>query len=64
MKEFEVIIADAPDREMLVAEIWYKGQMIAEVNQENEPLQLQIYLSKESLSLDYADFLEAKRHSE
>ncbi len=58
MKQFEVIIADTPDREMLVAEIWHQDQMIAEINQENKNLELQIYCKSEVLILDYQSFLE------
>lgn len=59
MKAFEIIIASPPDREKLVAEIWRSSKMIAEINQENEKLELEIYLEKEeSLKLDYKVFLE------
>jgi len=50
-----------PDREKLAAEIWNENnRMIAEINQENEYLELEIYFSKKDvLKLDYEEFLSA-----
>ncbi|MEO1023595.1 MAG: hypothetical protein AAFW89_13705 [Bacteroidota bacterium] len=59
MKNFEVIIADVPDREGLVAEIWYKGLMITELNYDDDHLQLDLYTSNNKISFAYIDFLQA-----
>ncbi len=60
MKNFEVLITSPPDREKLVAEIWQGKQMIAEINQENEKLELEIYAGENRrLILNYDQFLEA-----
>ena len=32
MKKFEILITDVPDRENLVAEVWYGETLIAEIN--------------------------------
>jgi hypothetical protein len=49
MNNFTIIIASPPDREKLVAEIWYKqNTMIAEINQENEKQEIILYTSEKS----------------
>lgn len=64
MIDFSIEIASPPDRECLVAEIWYKNQMIAELNQEKDDLELVFYL-KDDIALNYSVFChvlkEAKR---
>lgn len=52
----EIIIASVNDRDMLVAEIWKGDQMIAEINQENESMEIEMFPS-EILVLDYEVFL-------
>ena len=59
MKNLTIEIASPPDRENLVAEIWLEDQMIAEINQENNNLELEIFIKeKGKLKLNYDDFLE------
>ncbi|HAS45818.1 MAG TPA: hypothetical protein DCS93_35380 [Microscillaceae bacterium] len=59
--KYSITIAGMPDREKLAAEIWNENnRMIAEINQENEYLELEIYFSKKDvLKLDYEEFLSA-----
>lgn len=57
MSEFSIEITSVPDRESLVAEIWYKMNLVAEVNQENDKLEIEFYPT-EKLSFDFHDFLE------
>ncbi len=60
MKNLIIEITSPPDRENLVAEIWLGNQMIAEINQENENLRLEIFADKNGmLELDYNEFYEA-----
>lgn len=59
MKKLTIEITSPPDREELVAEIWDKDQMIAELNQESENLELEVYSSENSVQLDYESFLNA-----
>lgn len=46
MGKFEILITDIPDRENLVAEIWYDKNLIAEINQETKKLEIEFYLSE------------------
>ena len=57
---YEIIIASVPDREKLVAEIWANNQMIAEISQEQEELEVEIYCNqrKQPVKLNYDAFLE------
>ena len=55
----EIIIASAPDREKLVVEIWDDNKMIAEINQEAERLELEVYAEGNSVQVDYDFFLKA-----
>jgi len=59
MKKLEIILASMPDREKEVAEIWDGKQMIAEVNQENSDLDLEIYINGFALKVNYDIFLSA-----
>ncbi|WP_375560737.1 hypothetical protein ACE193_24085 [Bernardetia sp. OM2101] len=59
MKELKIEIASPPDREELVAEIWQDNQMIAEVNQENNELVIQIYFENNFIEVNYNSFLLA-----
>lgn len=43
MNKFEIIIASVPDRERVVAEIWYNNTYWVEISQENEELLIQFY---------------------
>lgn len=53
MNRFTIQIASLPDREKLVAEIWHAETHIAEINQENDYLEIEFYqLEKAKFSLD------------
>ena len=41
--EYRVCISSPPDREKLVAEIFFGDEQLAELNQEGSELQLQLY---------------------
>ncbi|UZT99833.1 hypothetical protein ODZ84_09835 [Chryseobacterium fluminis] len=58
MKNFEILVTDVPDRENLVAEIWYNEILIAEINQETEKLQIEFFLN-EKLNLELDAFCYA-----
>lgn len=44
--EIKICISSPPDREFLVAEIFVGNEQIAEINQENEKLEVEIYPRK------------------
>ena len=57
MSKFNIELSSVPDRENLVAEIWYENKMVAEVNKETEKFVIEFCLDeKKSFMLD--DFLE------
>lgn len=58
MNKFEIIIASVPDREHLVAEIWYTEILIAEISQENEKLEIELYQFKK-VKFVFDEFLDA-----
>lgn len=58
MKKFEILITDVPDRENLVAEVWYGETLIAEINQETKKLEIEFYLN-EKIAFDLNEFLTA-----
>ena len=57
MNKFKIEISSVPDRENLVAEIWYNEILVAEINQETEKLEIEFYLDKK-IAFELADFLE------
>ena len=60
MNNIEIIIASPQDKDELVAEIWINNQMIAELNQENDALELEIYCTdSKQLNFNYDLFTEA-----
>ena len=64
MSKFNIELSSVPDRENLVAEIWYGEKMIAEVNKESEKFVIEFYFDgKISFMLDeFFEVLEnAKR---
>jgi len=64
MKKSKIEIVSSPDRENLVAEIWQGDQMIAEINQDGETLELEIYTAKaEGLKLEFEDFVDALKNA-
>lgn len=58
MKEIKIIITDDIDKANLIAEIWYKNQIIAEINSEKSRLEIEFNDIK-GLQLDLEDLLEA-----
>lgn len=64
MSKFKIEITSIEDRDNLVAEIWYDETMIAEINQERNILELELYnLNRFSCNLqEFLNTLEtAKR---
>ncbi len=57
MSKFKIEITSAPDRENLVAEICFEENLIAEVNQENGEVKMELYPSK-AIAFNLAEFLE------
>jgi len=43
MSGYKIEIASVPDRERLVAEIWYAEKLVAEINQEKGNLEIEFY---------------------
>lgn len=58
MNKIRIEIASVPDRENLVAEIWFNESLIAEINQEQNDLKIEFYASKNQ-SLPFDELLEA-----
>jgi hypothetical protein len=58
MNKMKVEITSVPDRENLVAEIWFDENLIAEVYQENEVLNVEFYISP-GMALPFEEFQEA-----
>jgi hypothetical protein len=56
MSKFKIEISSVPDRENLVAEIWHNELLIAEINQENEILEIELYQS-EKITFGLEEFL-------
>ena len=57
MSKFNIELSSVPDRENLVAEIWYENKMVAEVNKEIEKFVIEFCLDEnKSFMLD--EFLE------
>ena len=57
MNKFKIEIASVSDRDKLVAEIWFGESLIAEVNQENDKLQIEFYSIQKKV-FDLNDFLD------
>ena len=53
MENFRITVNSLPDRENLVAEIYYKHYQVAEISQETNELIIQIYSYKDK---DYWEF--------
>ena len=57
MSKFNIELSSVPDREKLVAKIWYEKKMVAEVNKETEKFVIELCLDEnKSFMLD--EFLE------
>ena len=53
MSKFNIELSSVPDRDNLVAEIWYENKMVAEVNKETEKFVIEFCLDeKKSFMLD------------
>ena len=57
MSKFNIELSSVPDRENLVAEIWYENKMVAEVNKETEKFVIEFCLD-EKFSFMLDEFLE------
>lgn len=57
MSKFKIEISSVPDRNKLVAEIWYKNSLIAEINQESDNLEIELY-PPHKVIFDYQEFLK------
>ena len=57
MIKFNIELSSVPDRENLVAEIWYENKMVAEVNKETEKFVIEFCLD-EKISFMLDEFLE------
>lgn len=56
MSKFRIEITSVPDRENLVAEIWFSENLIAEINQEQDEFEIELY-SNQKLTLKFDDFV-------
>ena len=57
MTKFKIEISSVPDRVNLVAEIWHNEILVAEINQEKDKLEIELYQS-EKITFELEDFLE------
>ena len=57
MSKFNIELSSVPDRENLVAEIWYENKMVAEVNKETEKFVIEFCLD-EKISFMLDEFLK------
>ena len=48
MSKFNIELSSVPDRENLVAEIWYENKMVAEVNKETEKFVIEFCLDEKN----------------
>lgn len=57
--KWRISISSPPDRNKLVAEIFFKGQQYAELNQEKEEMEIHIYSKRDGLhwELPYNDLI-------
>jgi hypothetical protein len=58
MNKFKIEIASVPDREHLVAEIWHNEILIAEISQEDEKLEIELY-QFEKITFEFEEYLNA-----
>ena len=58
---FRIVVSSPPDRERLVAEVWFGGEMVVEINQESDQLRVEIYAreSGEPWAVPFAEFIDA-----
>lgn len=48
MSKFNIELSSVPDRDNLVAEIWYENKMVAEVNKETEKFVIEFCLDEKN----------------
>ncbi|MCT1532249.1 hypothetical protein M3B46_14700 [Sphingobacterium daejeonense] len=58
MSNFKIEVTSVHDREKLVVEIWYKENLIAEINQELQSLEIEFYTEGKA-TFDLRELLEA-----
>lgn len=58
MSNFKIEVTSVSDRGKLVVEMWYKENLIAEINQELESLEIEFYI-EDAAKFDLGEFLEA-----
>ena len=58
MEKIKIQIASVPDRDKLVAEMWFLDNLIAEINQEGKSFEIELYISK-PLKFSLKDFKDA-----
>lgn len=46
MNKFRIEISSVPDRENLVAEVWFNEVLVAEINQETRELKIEFFFMK------------------
>ncbi len=59
METFEVIVASSPDRERLVAEIWFGNIHIAEIRFDEAEPEITLYAGQDGVLLPLDGFLVA-----
>ncbi len=55
LTQFTIQTASVPDRENLIVEIWFQEDLIAEINKEQNTLEIEFYLNKR-ITFDLEDF--------
>lgn len=56
MNKLKIALASVPDRDNLIAEIWHNEILVAEINQENEDLEIELY-HPEKITFRLEEFL-------
>ncbi|MBL0136898.1 MAG: hypothetical protein IPP79_24460 [Chitinophagaceae bacterium] len=56
MNKLTIQIASVPDREGIVAEIWFLDLLVAEIYRNNEVLELEFYFNK-NIAIDLNEFM-------
>jgi N-acetyl-beta-hexosaminidase len=63
MSKFKIEITSVPDREKLVAEIWFGKVFLAEISQDNENLEIEFY-PHDKISFELHEFSSALKIAE
>jgi hypothetical protein len=63
---FKILITSPPDREKLVAEIWYENEQVGELSNDKSDMRLEIYPCPSDIAwkFDFSEFMEALRRAE